>query len=233
VHVGQPIGVGDAVPTVVRMRRHWRSIGALLAASVVVVASSPPVAATTTTTGGGSFTGTVTLPFFPCSNCGSGSFTGSVTLSLSGIGTTAVDGVPIPYSATWTAPAPPATNASSPSFGYDETCAAGEPDAAVPLLGTAGGTFNVSGGTLVLATGSIGGATLSGTFNWVRVAAGARLTLSGLRITAPATTAVNLNDTVLLGESGAGFVWSTPAGSCGTQQLNQSATVAGVALQGA
>ncbi len=192
----------------------------------------PVASASTTTTGGGSFTGAVTLPFFPCANCGGATFTGSVTLSLSGVGTSAVDGVPMPYSAVWTAPLPPATNASA-IFGYDESCLTGQPDNLPPLIGTAGGPFSVTGGMLTLGSGTIGPATLSGTFNWVRATTGARLTLSALTITAPQTSAVNLDDAVLVGQGASGFVWSMPVGTCATQVVNQTATVGGISLQAA
>jgi hypothetical protein len=206
---------------------------ALSALVLVALWGALPLRVAASTTGSGLFSGTVILPGFPCANCGGGSFTGSAALTLAGVGTTALDGVPIPYSATWAAPVPPATNASASSFGYDEQCLGGQPDWAPPLIGTAGGFFTITGGTLVLATGSVGPATLSGTFSWLREGTAAHLSFTGLTISAPSTTAINLNDALLAGQGGAGFVWSTPTGTCGTQVTNEQATVAGIALQAA
>jgi hypothetical protein len=99
------------------------------------------------------------------------------------------------------------------------------------LLGTAGGGFAITGGTLITATGSVGGATLGGTFSWWRIGISSAISLTGLVITAPGTGAINLDDTTLAGEGAAVFTWGSPTGTCAAAVTNQGATVAGVALQ--
>lgn len=212
----------------------WNGRSRLCAIAVVMLLSGVEVqqVAASTTTGGGTFTGVVTLATFPCGSCATGgSFAGQVTLSLSGLSTSGV-----PYSAAWVAPVPPAANVSA-GFGYGESCV-GQPDGSPPLIGTAGGTFSVTGGTAVVNYAPMNPATLTGNFNWTRVGTAVSIQFTNLVITAGAgntRVAVNLANTVAgltVGQGASTFVWTNGPGVCGgPAQSNQTAEVAGVSLQ--
>jgi hypothetical protein len=151
-----------------------------------------------------------------------------VTLALGGLGTSSMNGVPVPYVANWSGQA---SNASA-AFTFDESCAPGQPGPTPPVTGTATGSFGVSGGQVSIAGGPWVAASLSGNLDWRRVGSAARLTLSSLTITASSggtTIAVNLIS-VLVGESPTAFVWTNGPGTCGTTQVNQTALIEGVAL---
>jgi len=185
--------------------------------------------ASASTTGGGIFEGIVTLPSFPCTNCTGGAFAGSATLSLSGLATSTMDGLALPYTAAWTG-----LNNASAVLIYDESCFPQQPGDTFPPEGTANGTFIVTGGLLSIAGGQPLSATLSGSLSWLRVGVAAQMTVSDLTITAPSggsTVAVNLTNTLLVGQSGDAFMWTNGPGTCATTQANQTAVVAGIALQ--
>jgi hypothetical protein len=217
------------------LRGAWRARLAVVLVSVTAAGLGVPRAAAATTTGAGAFSGTVTLPIFPCPTaptCTGGTFTGTAALSLSGVGTATMSGVPVPYTAAW--PATPG-NLTVSSFNYFDDCAGIEPPGVPPLLGNAQGTLTLSGGTLVLGGGTLGSATLTGVFNWDRTGTAVRVALTSLTITAGAgAAAVNLDNTIK-GQSAAGFVWTNGPGQCspGPSQTNQTAAVAGVTLQAA
>jgi hypothetical protein len=212
------------------------ALGARIALALVAVMAAAlgmPGSAAASMTGTGALSGGVTLPIFPCPStptCFGGTFTGTAALSLSGVGTGTISGVPVPYSAAWTATS---GNLTVPDIGYQDDCMGIETAGIPPLLGNAGGTFNLTGGTLVVGTGTFSNATLTGTFSWDRKGTAVRVTLTGLTIAAGAgAVAINLNDTIA-GESPAGFIWTNGPGQCtpGPSQSNQTASVAGVALQ--
>lgn len=189
----------------------------------------PPTPAAGSITGGGTFEATVTLPFFPCSNCGGGVLSGRVGLSLSGVGTRTIDGAPIPYTAVWPTALASLPNLSA-AFGYDEACSFAQPPNTPPVIGTAGGSFTVTSGSLLLGGGTISGATLTGAFSWLREGTAAHITLTNLLITASPTTAISLT-TVVEGQGAAAVALLPPWGTCINQATNQTMTVAGVALQ--
>jgi hypothetical protein len=223
--------------TATARRRRSQAVGrahcltVLLLVLTAVAGSAWTVAATTTTTGGGFFVGTVTLPFFPCAGCGT-TFTGSAALSLAGIGTGSLDGVPVPYVAVW----PLAVNDLTATVTYNEACANAPVDTLPPLAGSAGGPLILTGGSLVLGGGApLTGATLTGSFSWTRTATAVHITLTDLTVTATSsgtTVAISLTATVT-GQSATGFVWTNGPGTCAAngQQVNQTAVVGGLALQ--
>lgn len=211
-----------------RTRRRFSFALAGLIAAVGPATGWVGAKADTTTTGAGSVSGTATLWQFPCTNCGSGLFSGTVVLSLSGVGTSTISGLQLPYTAYWAGQ----LNNTSATFNFDETCVAGQPANLPPLVGTAAGSFTVSGGEAVIAGQTYGGVTLSGGLDWTRIGVTAHLTLSGLTIAASngSTVAVNLMGTVL-GQGAAAFVWTNGPGTCAVTQANQTAQIAGFAMQ--
>jgi len=212
------------------MLRTMRLVCAGLAVALIGVAI-PAVGAATTTSGTGTFTGAVSLPSFPCGTCNSGTLSGQVALTLSGMSASNV-----PYTAAWPAPLPPSTNVTA-SFAYSESCL-DQPDGTPPLQGTAGGTFNLTGGTAIVGGQLMADAVLTGNINWTRDGLAASIQFTNLVITAGSnnsTIAVNLADSiagVTIGQGGAGFVWTNGPGVCGgVPQQPQTAEIAGVALQ--
>ena len=204
-----------------------RSAAALIAL-VIGLAGCQPAYAVTTTTGGGLFAGTVTLGVFPCTNCINGQFAGTVDLALTGLATATMSGLQVPYVAYWAAQS---QNASA-LFNFDDTCAAGQPANLPPLIGTASGTFTVTGGHVSVAGQAFQGATLTGDLNWTRVGVSARLTLSLLSITASDGSTVALTLTNLIfGQSVTAFVWTNGPGTCAVPQTNQTAQIEGIELQ--
>jgi len=175
-----------------------------------------------TTTGGGSFSGTVTLPQFPCGNCNGGAFAGTGTISMTGLTMSLA-----PYAATWLdAPL-------TAGFGYNEACLGGQPSGTVPLVGTAAGSFSLTGGTVRVGLQTLTNATLSGSFAYHRVAAAVAMTLQNLVITNSAGTTVVANlINPLVGESAGAISWTNGPGECpGTYQSPQTASIKGVALE--
>jgi hypothetical protein len=214
-----------------RCGRGLRRAGAMAAIALATAAAAVgvPSRAGATVDGGGSISGAVNLPSFPCqTGCSGGTFVGTATLALSGLGTSSVSGVPLPYAAVWSAQA---GNASA-GFTFQDACIAGQ-GPTPPATGSANGSFSVTGGELSVAGGTFQSATVTGILNWTRVGASARLELIALQITAPAsggtTLAVNLDNRVE-GESPTAFVWTNGPGTCAVTQLNQTALIEGVAL---
>lgn len=214
-------------------RPRWRLVAAavLVAASVLACWSHPAAASTT---GVGTFSGSVSLPAFPCTNCIAGTFAGTATLSLSGTATTSQsNGVPVAYTAVWASNT--TTNATA-GFSFNEICPNTSPlppYPGPPVTGTASGTFYLTGGSLSLNGGPLMSADLNGHLEWLREGTAVRLLLSTLVITAPSggsTVAVNLND-LLQGESPTGFVWTNGPGTCAVPQTNQTAVIQGIDLQ--
>lgn len=198
--------------------------------AIVIATLATASSASASTTGGGVFVGTVSLPSFPCSNCTGALFQGTASLTLSGMATLSLSGVPMPYVAVWAADP---GNASA-VMSYDENCISGQPGDTPPPEGTASGTFVITGGLLSLAGGPLLSATLTGSLSWLRVGLAAQMTVSDLAITAPtggSTVAVNLTNTLLVGQSANAFVWTNGPGTCATTQAGQTALVAGIALQ--
>lgn len=218
--------------------RRVRAIGPMAAAVAIAgtLCLGSPRPADATMTGVGSFPLlTVTLNVFPCFGGGcAGSATGTAALSLSGVGSATISGVPVPYTAVW---APTVSTLSAP-LTYQDTCELNQPDGTVPLSGVGGGTFTLTGGSVVLGGAVLTPATLAGGFTFTRVANGLVITLSSLSITPPGGSpviAVNANNGLLVGQSAAGLVWTNGPGTCAAsgQVLGQTATVTGMALQAA
>lgn len=211
--------------------RFRQLMGCLFGVALLPLAPVQEVVAATTT-GTGTFAGTVTLIEFPCScPSGGGSFAGQVGLALAGLSITGV-----PYVAAWSPPVPPATNATA-SFGYEEDCIT-QPNGTPPLIGSAGGTFSVTGGSAIVGTQQLNPATLTGNINWSRDGTLASIQFTNLVITAGSgnsTVAVNLANSlagIATGQGGSGFVWTNGPGVCGgVPQANQTAEITGVALQ--
>ncbi len=216
-----------------RRRVSRRAVARVVMAFVVVigvgVGTPRPVEATTT--GVGALEGTVLLPYFPCASCNPGTLTATSALSLSGLGTASISGVPAPYTAVW----PATLNNFSAQFQYSDSCV-GVPNGVPSIDGNGGGGFTLTGGLLVLGGGTLTNATLSGSFNFRRLGSGFAVALSSLTVTAASTgapVAVNLNNGVT-GQSPMAFVWTNGPGTCGPGQLvNQTAQVVGLTLQAA
>lgn len=203
----------------------WLAVGTVLLMQIAV----GPMTADASTTGAGLVGGTVTLPYFPCASC-STTFTGTASMSLSGVGTASLGGVPVPYSAEWAA----SLGDLSASVTYAESCATGQPSDIPPLSGSAGGTFTLRGGTGVVDASTVP-VTLSGDFAWTRVGTFVRIDLTNLAVTADlsgTTVAINLTNSIA-GQSATGFVWTNGPGTCSAngQQVNQTAAVVGVVLE--
>jgi hypothetical protein len=219
-----------------RVLRPSVGVWARLFASVVVAATAwcgSPRPVEATTTGGGAISGTMSLDTFPCyiGGCG-GTIAGTAVLSLSGLGTATISGLPVPYTAAW---APPASSFTA-GFSYKDTCELGQPDGTVPITtDPAGGTFTLSGGSVSIGGGPLMSATLTGGYQFVRQADAMRVSLTNLVLT-PASgspvIAVNLT-AALAGQSAAAVQWTNGPGTCGgasNQVLNQTADVGEVAL---
>ncbi|HZU47627.1 MAG TPA: hypothetical protein VFA16_10330 [Mycobacterium sp.] len=198
----------------------------LMMCALVVAASTPmPVGATSTTSGEGLVEGTVDLTQgFPCS-CALGAFNGTVALTLSGISTFTLDGAPEPYTAVWTG-----TGNTVANFGYTETCLNEQPDNTPPLLGSANGTFTISGGLLDLGT-NVYSVSLTGVFTYQRIGTGVRMVFTQLAISNGSTIATNLDNFTLVGQSADAIAFVPPVGTCVDQVVPQLATLAGMALQ--
>jgi hypothetical protein len=194
----------------------------------VAVLGTTPTASATTTTGGGLLQASGVLPVFPCYPCPSNAtLTGLAALSLSGLGTATLNGVPIPYSAAW----PGAASTSNLTIGlsYNDYCTL----TPAALQGDGTGNFALSGGVLMLGGGVLGNAVLTGTLVFTREGTAMRILLQDLTVTAGpngATVAVSLNSQ-LLGASATGFVPLGAPGICASPQTNVSTILAGVALQ--
>lgn len=214
------------------LRATARVTASMLAAGALFLGNPGHVAATMT--GGGAFDATLTLQTFPCPSftCG-GSATGTASLSLSGVGTATVSGVPLPFTAAWT----PTVSVLNAAITYGDTCELDQPDGTVPLSGNGGGTFTLSGGSVVLGGGVLTPATLSGTINFDRIANAMVMSLSSLSITPPAGSpviAINENNGALVGQVAAAIIWTNGPGTCPVstgQVTNQTAILAGLTVQ--
>ncbi len=198
----------------------------LLMCALVIAASMPTaVGATSTTSGEGEIEGVVDLTQgFPCA-CALGVFNGTVALTLSGFSTFSIDGAPEPYTATWAG-----LNNTVANFGYTETCINEQPDDTPPVLGSASGTFTVSGGILSLGP-NVYSVRLTGVFMYQRIGTAARMTFTQLVVSDGSTVATNLDNFTLVGQSADAIAFVPPVGTCIDQVVPQLATLAGVALQ--
>jgi hypothetical protein len=153
--------------------RRMRLGVATMAASVIGLALTGPLPVSAAGAGSVAFTGTASLPAFPCSTgallapgCTGGSFSGSVVGNFAATtGPTVVVCTPVP------APPVGAPCTISAAFSYFEPCPP-PPVPPLPIPGTAGsasGTWSISQGATVV---------LSGTFLWVRAGASAVITLT-------------------------------------------------------
>jgi len=188
---------------------------------VAIVAALPLVVATTTVpvhagvTGGGAFDGQGTVADFPCSvqNCG-GSFTGTFVGGFAG-----TDSAGNAWTATWTSPT--ASNLTA-TFGYSNgVCPVG-------ATSEAGGTFQITGGSVTDGNASAQDGTINGVFTWTGVAAGAVLLLTGESISG---NGKQLSSAALPGAATAIYV---PLGAalCPTP-VTMQILIAGSALQAA
>ena len=105
--------------------------------------------------------GIANLPNFPAPNGGVGAFAGVASGHLAGVGRTG------PYSITYV------SQQAVANFNYNE------PLVTCPALGTAAGSFTVSGASI----GTHNNFVLSGNFSWTRVGATAVVALSGVTLT--------------------------------------------------
>ena len=222
------------------MRASWetRRVARLMLAVMLAAVGGVgiPTGAGATTTGGGVLNMTFTWPLFPCNSPCPASASGNAALSLSGLGTTTIGGVPLPYTAEWT---PTASSLSLGSADYQDTCELGQEklNGTVPLSGSGSGNFSLSGGTAVVGAGVVSGATLSGNVQIDRVGNEMRLVMTGLVIKPPSGSpvlAMNTTD-LIFGQSATGVVWTNGPGTCpivaANQVSNQTAQVTGLVVQ--
>lgn len=182
---------------------------ALIAVTAACVAFARPVSATTT--GGGALVALGTITRFPCAGaipC-TGSANGTLALSLSGVGTSLLDGVSTPYTAEWAA-----NNDFASGFTTQDWC----PVTGVPSpQGIGQGTFTLSGGTVTYPGGILVNATLNGSMAWARVGTGLTISLSNLVISGgPGATSLDPLSVapVFVGTSPGGFAPIGIPGQC-------------------
>jgi hypothetical protein len=139
--------------------RRWRRVVMVGSLTVVSVGTSVTGVRAGPASGGGTWQGTMTLNIFPCPGGGTcpGSFSGSLSGSVAGL-----DLAGHPFVVIWPDPTTlaPLVNLSA-SFTYSELCPLG-------ALGSAGGSFTLSGG-YVDDSGTIShDGAMTGNFGWTR-----------------------------------------------------------------
>lgn len=179
-----------------------KQIKAMLMVAAVMAMVMSLFAAPASAAGQGevAFTGTASLPDFP-SPGNTGTFSGTASGKLQGVGNSG------PYAVVY------ANATMTASFNYNE------PAATCPALGTANGSFTISGASV----GTDSTVTIKGNFSWNRAGATAVITLSNVSVTLNGT----LEDSGGSGAATAAFESPNAVTNCLAGGGPLTATVAG------
>jgi hypothetical protein len=194
----------------------------LLVLAAVVLALGPVRLSAAVAPGIQGFAVTATVDRFPCivPYC-SGTLTGLGTATLSGTSVSSQ-----PFTATWPDPTQPlpTTNTTGSLGAMSDFCPVGGPT--LSPSGSGGGSFTLSGGLLNVAGQLSSGATLSGSYSFLREGiSGLAISVSGATVTNGSGLVIAYQANLVVGVGGGAWTVMSGVATCGAPLSNPTVRI--------